>query len=133
VADLDNDGNPDVVVAYTQPDTIQILMNNGDGTFRDETARRMTAPLGPAAVVRRVVVRRSGNDKRWVMLVTRVGEPPLIAIAGSDGKFVIDDSQPAGDPWVVGAADFNGDGLLDLVFGRGGGAPVEARFGQDTP
>jgi hypothetical protein len=133
VADLDNDGNPDVVVAYTQPDTIQILMNNGDGTFRDETARRMTAPLGPAAVVRRVVVRRSGNDKRWVMLVTRVGEPPLIAIAGTDGKFVIDDSQPAGDPWVVGAADFNGDGLLDLVFGRGGGAPVEARFGQDTP
>ncbi len=132
VADLDSDGNPDVVVAYTQPDTIQILMNNGDGTFRDETARRMSASLGPEAVVRRAVLRRSGKDKPWMMLVTRVGEPPLTEMPGSDGKFVADESQPVGDPWVVGAADFNGDGLLDLVFGRGGGAPVEARFGQST-
>ncbi len=39
---------------------------------------------------------------------------------------------PPASHGLVGAADFNGDGLLDLVFGRGGGAPVEARFGQST-
>ena len=46
-ADVNRDGKPDLVFAYTKMEPygdgrwIQILINNGDGTFRDETASRL--------------------------------------------------------------------------------------------
>ncbi len=128
VADLDGDGNPDAIVAYTQPDAIRILMNNGDGAFRDETALRMNALPESQGGIRRIAIARSG--KTWVLLVTRVGRPPLIEVARGDGKFTGSEWQPASGPWVVAPGDFNNDGMLDLVFGQGGGAPLVARFGQ---
>ena len=132
VADLNGDGYPDVIVAWTQPDLIQILMNNGDGTFSDETATRMTAIPPSQGGIRRIALARANKGKDWSLIVTRVGDPPLIKIDHGDGKFVDTIWQPQTGPWVAAPGDFNQDGLLDLVFGRGGGAPVEARFGQ-TP
>jgi hypothetical protein len=116
----------------TQPNAIQILMNNGDGTFSDETATRMT-PVAPSqGDIRRIALARANSGKDWALVVTRVGEPPLIKVDHGDGKFVDSAWQPRSGPWVAAPGDFNQDGLLDLVFGRGGGAPVEAQFGQ-TP
>ena len=46
-AELNRDGKPDLLFAYTKMEPygagrwIQILINNGDGTFRDETAARL--------------------------------------------------------------------------------------------
>ena len=135
VADLDGDGNPDVIVAYTEPDAIRILMNNGDGTFRDETALRMPALPESQGGIRRIsVVRngivRNGKNKTWMLVVTRVGIPPLIEVARGDGTFAADEWQPATGPWEVAPGDFNGDGLPDLVFAQGGGSSLAARFGQ---
>jgi hypothetical protein len=131
VADLNGDGYPDVMVGWTQPDMIQVLMNNGDGTFRDETASRMSAISSSQGGIRRIALVRANQSKNWVLIVTRVGEPPIIKIE-RDGRLVDSAWQPQSGPWVVAPGDFNGDGLLDLVFGQGGGAPLEARFGQ-TP
>ncbi|NOX61745.1 MAG: VCBS repeat-containing protein [Chloroflexi bacterium] len=43
--DLNDDGHPDLLIAYTRGNYvgwhIQVLINNGDGTFRDETATRL--------------------------------------------------------------------------------------------
>jgi hypothetical protein len=58
VTDLDRDGHPDLLIAYTsgrqratdcstdrvQGRLIQVLMGNGDGTFRDETSARLPQP-----------------------------------------------------------------------------------------
>lgn len=136
-ADLNGDGRPDVIVAWltsdaTQANTIQILMNNGDGTFSDETAMRMTPlPASPGGI-RRIALARANSGKDWALVVTRVGEPPLIKMDRGDGKFVDSAWQPRTGPWVTAPGDFNRDGLLDLVFGRGGGAPLEAQFGQTS-
>jgi hypothetical protein len=129
VADLNGDGYPDVMVAWSQPDMIQVLMNNGDGTFRDETASRMSTIGSSQGGIRRIALMRANQSKDWVLIVTRVGEQPVIKVE-RNGKFVDSAWQPQASPWVVAPGDFNGDGLLDLVFGQGGGAPLEARFGQ---
>ena len=45
--DINGDGRPDLVIGYTKGNPfylgrwIQVLINNGDGTFRDETASRL--------------------------------------------------------------------------------------------
>jgi endoglucanase len=132
VVDLNGDGRPDVIVAWTEPNLIQILMNNGDGTFSDETATRMTPVPASQGGIRRIALARANSGKDWALVVTRVGESPLIKVDRGDGKFVDSAWQPRTGPWVVAPGDFNRDGLLDLVFGRGRGAPVEALFGQ-TP
>ena len=46
-ADLNGDGHPDLLIAFTKGEPfyvgrwIQVLINNGDGTFRDETPKRL--------------------------------------------------------------------------------------------
>ena len=46
VDDLDGDGYPDLIIAFGSYNPnhtyLQVLMNNGDFTFRDETLVRMT-------------------------------------------------------------------------------------------
>jgi len=43
--DINGDGHPDLLAGFQHPDfsgrRIQVLINNGDGTFRDETAQRL--------------------------------------------------------------------------------------------
>src|SRR5262249_38615303 len=51
--DLNNDGHADLVISYSGPNPpyygryLQVLINHGDGTFRDETAARL--PQQPSA------------------------------------------------------------------------------------
>ncbi len=129
IADLNGDGHPDLLVGYAQPDMVQVLINNGDGTFRDETDRRIGSLPASRAGLRRIALARAGKD--WALALTRPGEAPLLKIAHADGVFRdLSGWTAERSPWVVAPADFNGDGLLDLAFGPGGGSPVVARFGQ---
>jgi endoglucanase len=117
VTDLNGDGYPDVIVAYKQPDLLQVLINNGDGTFRDETETRMPPLPASQADLRRIAF---AHD---TLVVTRVGEPPLVRV--DQGNWTV-----VSGPWVAAPGDFNKDGRIDLIFGQGGGAPLVARFGQ---
>jgi hypothetical protein len=123
VVDLNTDGFPDVIVAFKQG--IQILIAKGDGTFRDETAAR-EAPLPPSMHdIRRIAL--SGN----LLVITRVGEPPLLQNLTRDGRFTNASWQPPpSSPWVAVPADINHDGVPDLIFAQGGATALQARFAQ---
>jgi endoglucanase len=129
VTDLNGDGFPDVIAGFqqaagNQPDVLQILIGSGDGTFRDETSTRAAALPASKGGLRRIALAQR------TLVLTRVGEPPVILIVDGEGRFAITDWIAGSSPWVVAPADFNHDGYIDLVFAQGGAAPLFARFGQ---
>jgi uncharacterized protein (TIGR03437 family) len=121
VADFNEDGKPDLVVANLQASAIMILLGNGDGSFQAPQYFSPSGPFGPQAMVA-----GDFNGDGHVDLAVLSG-PQLLFIPGNgDGTFgegqVV--ATGLGDDEYLGAlavGDFNKDGKLDLVTLVGGG------------
>lgn len=102
VADYNNDGWKDLFSAnghvidniellqsrtYRQPNTL--LLNNGDGTFRD-VSTEAGPDLSRAAAHRGAAVADIDNDGRLDLIVTALGAPPnlLRNVSASDGRWI---------------------------------------------
>ncbi|MGH9727002.1 MAG: FG-GAP repeat domain-containing protein, partial [Candidatus Acidiferrales bacterium] len=117
VADMNGDGNPDLVIANTQTPYITILLGDGKGGFKPSAhspfaTRSNPHPHGVAVGdfmgdgKPAVVTDSWGNDE--ILLIPSDGHGNLIL----PGKFLHADlHSDAG----VRAADFNKDGKLDIV------------------
>jgi hypothetical protein len=115
VADLNNDGKPDLAVANLgccgdrQLSTVSILLGDGHGAF--QTSRTYPVPTGAVSIA---VADFNGD-----------GNPDLAVGAGcasillgyGDGTFQLSPSDftVAGDAVSVAVGDFNGDGKPDLA------------------
>jgi hypothetical protein len=114
-ADLNHDGNPDIVIANVAGDSITVLLGNGDGTFQ--------APVSyatPSTAVS-VVVGDFNNDGKLDIAAAEQGDPCVAVLLGNgDGTFqepAIITYPPLGaGPLAVTAGYFNGDGNLDLAL-----------------
>jgi hypothetical protein len=109
LGDLNDDGRPDLVVTYPDGNTVQVLLNNGDSTFRPNVDyRTVSAP-------------------NWVAIGDLNGDatPDLVAAAESvsvmlnrgDGTFKPKLDYRAGrrSPSAIAVGDLNGDGWTDLA------------------
>ncbi len=120
LADLNGDGHLDLAVTNFLSGNVSILLGNGNGTFQSAVSY-----LSGGSLVNAVVVADFNHDNKPDLAVANLCNDPNACTAGvvgvllgkGDGTF-----QPAvtyapggQDSYSVAAADFNGDGKLDLA------------------
>jgi FG-GAP-like repeat/Putative Ig domain len=112
-ADFNGDGKLDLAVTDSGSNTVMILLGNGDGTFGTPTT------ISVGNVPYSIVTGDFNNDGKLDLAVANEGDGTVTLLLGNgDGTFTQASGSPYGvgaNPFQIVAADFNGDGKLDLV------------------
>ncbi len=109
VADLNGDGNPDLVVASILGGPLGVLLGNGDGTFQPAVG------VGGAAFS--VAVADLNRDGKPDLVIATLTSTVGVLLGNGDGSFRPEEPYATGGfvSTSVGIADVNGDGKPDLV------------------
>ncbi len=116
--DIDGDGFDDLYVCQPAGLPNRLYRNRGDGTFEDITEASGTGILENTACA---LIADFDNDGRQDLVVVRANGPLLFLNEGG-GKFRLERDAfqfaqaPQGTFTGACAADYNGDGLLDIYF-----------------
>ncbi len=125
VADVNRDGEPDLIVSDADAPTVSVLLGNGDGTFQAPREFNIGAflPTGTNSVSeiqtykRGLAVADLNGDGNLDLVITNPSSGDVSVLLGNgDGTF-----QPqrrfdaTSSPNTVDVADFNGDGKPDLA------------------
>ena len=124
-ADFNGDHIPDLATVNTSANTVSILINNGDGTFRSHLEFATgPAPLAIAAV-------DWNKDGKMDLVVVNTGADTAhkvgILLGNGDGTFQPHHDIPgAPNAGTIAVGDFNRDGNPDIATGTN--SPVNAVF-----
>jgi len=135
LADFNGDGKLDIIKAtQTGASTINVALGNGDGTFQQASGFQLPAILTP---VSGVVGDFNGDGKLDLAFASQSTDVVTILFGNGDGTFKghIEYSVPnvSNNVNFMVAADFNGDGALDMAladFGNGGAGEVSVFVNQ---
>lgn len=128
--DVDGDNDLDIWIDNAGANyTEQLLINDGTGTFTDETAMRVTGNPNGADDNGVACIDVDGDGDLDAAIMSLSDVERVLANDGA-GKFtLIPDAFPAVDDptlWFE-FGDLNGDGRLDVVTGQGEGNPATER------
>lgn len=120
VADFNRDGKLDLVVAVVGPNSVTILLGNGDGTFTEAANSPITVGFGPYSVA---VADFNGDGIPDLATAndTGVNNNPgtvTILLGSGSGGFSQASGSPISvgiNPLIVAVGDFNADGKVDLA------------------
>ena len=120
--ELNGDGYIDLVMAFTQADYqnryLQVLVNQGDATFADETTTRLEGFEPQGTWIKELeVVDFDGNGSPDILTkhVPGSGEQPLLLLNNGTGRF---STAPLGvniQANLFSLVDLDGDGGLDIL------------------
>jgi len=110
VADLNGDGDPDLVLLAPYSDSVTVLLGHGDGTF--ELHGSYAAGDGPAAVV---IEDLDGDGHVDAAVVNGTADTVSVLLGNGDGSLQAPVAYAAGDaPVSIAVGDLDGDGSPDL-------------------
>ncbi len=128
ISDLDDDGRPDIAVALAADDVLAIFFQSSPGLFSREPNVRLSGSAGAAGVLS-VAASDVDLDGRIDLVSANADAGTLsVFLQNSPGEFTVapDLPVPASNPRpvAVSIADFDGDGLPDLLssVATGGGS-----------
>jgi hypothetical protein len=111
MADVDGDGDTDLVASNWSGYNVSVLLNNGDGTFAPQTA--YNAGRTPSGLALRDVDKDGYPD---IVVTNEYDDTISILRNNGDGTFAARTVYPVGDyPLAVTIGDLNGDGELDVL------------------
>jgi hypothetical protein len=127
IADLNRDGNVDIVAVNNQSNSVAVLLGNGDGTFQPEVD--YATGENPNDVV---TADFNGDGKLDLAVIDLNGLNTVSILLGNgDGSFQPHVDYPAGADALSGAAaDLNSDGKVDLVIGNSSASAVAVLLGN---
>jgi hypothetical protein len=111
VADVNGDGNPDLLVVH-ESSQLGVLLGNGDGTFQSAATYYTGGSANSVAVAD-----LNGDGKPDVVVVNLGPGPVGVLLGNGDGSFQPVVSYDSGglNPWSGAVADVNGDGKPDIL------------------
>jgi len=118
-ADLNGDGIPDLAGGLWITDTVNVMLGNGDGTFR-AVAQTLTTPAAPQGIA----IADFNHDGKLDLAVSCFFGTMVVYPGNGDGTFGAAISIPTGTTTAVGLAvgDIDGDGNPDIVISGGSGS-----------
>lgn len=117
VADLDRDGNPDIVVANADAGTVSILLGDGKGAFRNPPG----SPFAAGHLPNDLAFADMNGDGKLDLVIANHQAPSITVLLGDgSGRFSPAPGSPFDvhsnpHPHGVVAADFDGDAKPDVV------------------
>ena len=130
LADFNSDGKLDIIKS-TQTGIINVALGNGDGTFQQALAFQIPSILNTESAV---VGDFNGDGKPDLAFASQSSNVVTILLGNGDGTFKghIEYSVPAVSNTVnfMLAADFNGDGALDMALADFGDSEVSVFVNQ---
>ena len=130
LADLNHDGNLDIVTANSGDNTVGVLLGDGAGGFN----RAAGSPFAVGRTPRAVAVADVNGDGKQDIAAANAGDNTVTILRGDGaGGFAVASGSPfaAGTtPVALAVADFDGDGRQDVAVANIGGSAVTVLAGS---
>ena len=126
MADLNADGNPDLIVANSMDNTISVLLGQSGGTF----AAAVSYPVGTQPL--QLAVDDLEGDGQMDVVVANAGAATVSILRGQGGGTlrVTDTVAVGAQPMSVVVTDIDRDGQKDILVGNNGAGTVTILFGK---